>query len=100
MRFLKKTNVSDPTIQIRILKALDDNRPFGLFRNFYMVKILKNLKRPNVITSVDIWSFLGENFDAERYSEETDRAVFALACDFDHVYRGTQAFPYGGAPSP
>lgn len=88
MKFSKKTNVGDPTIQIRILKALDDNKPFGLFRNFHMVKILRNLKRPNVITSVDIWNFLGENFDVERYNEEADREIFRMAGDFDQIYHG------------
>lgn len=87
MRFTKKINIGDPAIQIRILKALDENKPFGLFKHFYMVRILRNLKRPNVITSVDIWNFLEENFDVSRYNEEADREILKMARDFDCIYK-------------
>lgn len=87
MKFSKKVSVTDPAIKIRILKALDENKPFGLFKNFYMVRILRNLKRPNVITSIDIWNFLGEHFDVDAYDKDADSAVFSAACDFENVYR-------------
>ncbi|KAI5183901.1 hypothetical protein PAEPH01_2964, partial [Pancytospora epiphaga] len=47
----KKINLGDVTIQIRILRALADIKPFGTFRHFYMIKVLRNLKQPNLITA-------------------------------------------------
>lgn len=85
MKYTKKTNINDPSIQIRILKALDDNRPFGIFKHFTMVRILRNLKRPNVITSVDIWHYLNEKYEMEKYDEEANQIYLAGKCSFDEI---------------
>ncbi|KCZ77290.1 hypothetical protein H311_01703 [Anncaliia algerae PRA109] len=85
MKYTKKTNITDPSIQIRILKAMDDNRPFGIFKHFKMVRILKNLKRPNVITSVDIWTYLNEKYQMEKYDSEANKVYLEGGCSFDEV---------------
>ncbi|RVD93324.1 hypothetical protein TUBRATIS_001430 [Tubulinosema ratisbonensis] len=85
MKYTKKTNIGDPSIQIRILKALDDNRPFGIFKHFTMVRILKNLKRPNVITSIDIWTYLTEKYDMEKYNTQANLIYLEGECFFDEI---------------
>lgn len=68
----KKINLSDPTIQIRILKALEDKKPIGVFKNFYMVGVFRKLKQPNVINLKHIWQYLETQFDMKKYDERAD----------------------------
>jgi hypothetical protein len=72
MGVARKTNFSDPQIKIRILKALGEVKPFGISKHFYMVKILRNMKRPNVITAEIIWNFLNDHFPEEKYGKKED----------------------------
>lgn len=82
----KKINLNDVTIQIRILKALADVKPFGVFKNFYMVRILRNLKQPNVITAKHIWEFLGSEYDIKSHDEKSDPAFKNETCFFDQIF--------------
>lgn len=68
----KKINYSDPAIKIRIIKALADVKPFGMYKHFDMIRVLRMMKRPNVITNESIWKFLNENFDEEKYTKAED----------------------------
>lgn len=82
----KKINLADPTIQIRILKALEDVKPFGVFKNFYMIKIIRNLKQPNIIEAKHIWQYLENEFNMKKFDE---RANFGLMNDsktFDQTF--------------
>lgn len=88
MKFSKKINLNDHNIQIRILKALETNKPFGIFKNFYMVRVLRNLKRPNVITSHYIWTYLNLTFDMNRYDKEADAPFYENINGFDDIYVG------------
>lgn len=65
---------SELAMNIRILKALGDVRPFGPCRHFYISMILRKLKRPNVITSEMLWRFLNLYFDAQEKAREPEGA--------------------------
>lgn len=62
MSLVKKVNTTDANIKIRILKALGTYKPYGIFKHFVMVKVLRNLKQPNAISADDIWKFLDERY--------------------------------------
>lgn len=63
----KKISNTDVNITIRILKALAKHKPFGIFRKFIMIQVLKNLKQPNVISADDIWKFLYSRYDRTKF---------------------------------
>ncbi|KAF9761745.1 Chromatin modification-related protein EAF7 [Nosema granulosis] len=65
MSHVKKVNITDVNIKIRILKALATYKPFGMFKHFVMLKVLRNLKQPNAISAGDIWKFLDERYGIE-----------------------------------
>lgn len=77
MALLRKINYADPGIKIRIIKALADEKPFGFLRHFVMVRVIRGMKKPNVISNQNIWRFMGENFPEDKFStEETKRIPF------------------------
>lgn len=82
----RRLNLTDATIQIRIMKALEDTRPFGLFKNFYMIRALRNLKQPNIITAQHIWEFLLTGFEAAQLDATADAPVFSCAGPFENVF--------------
>lgn len=69
MSLVKKVNTTDINIKIRILKALATYKPFGMFKHFVMVKVLRNLKQPNAISAEDIWKFLDERYGLDNLEE-------------------------------
>ena len=81
----KKINLSDSSIQIRILKALGDIKPFGPFRHFFIVQMMRGLKKPNVIGSKHIWEFLEQEFEMHRYDEKATEALGQDIQTFDQV---------------
>ncbi|KAM0675090.1 hypothetical protein GVAV_001430 [Gurleya vavrai] len=52
--------------------ALADVKPFGLYKHFDMIRILRMMKRPNVITSEHIWNFLNEHYEESKYYKENE----------------------------
>lgn len=82
----KKPNLSDPTIQIRILKALEDIKPFGVFKNFYMIKIIRNLKQPNIIESKHIWQYLENEYNTKKYDENANGNILCDTMTFDQIF--------------
>lgn len=83
----KKLNLADPTIQIRILKALEDVKPLGVFKHFHMVKIIRNLKQPNIIESKHIWQYLESEYDLKRYDAEANAALASESKTFDQIFQ-------------
>ena len=69
------------------MKALEDICPFGLFKHFYMIRALRNLKQPNVITSQHIWGFLETGFDLKKYDKEADRKINEGEKCFDEIFQ-------------
>ncbi len=86
MALEKKMNLNDHGIQIRILKALADIKPFGAFKHFYMVRILRNLKQPNIITAKYIWDFLSHEYDISKYDEIADSVFKDGDQYFDNIF--------------
>lgn len=82
----KKLNLADPTIQIRILKALEDVKPFGVFKHFHMVKIIRNLKQPNIIESKHIWQYLESEYDMKKYNADANQAITCEMRTFDQIF--------------
>jgi len=82
----KKINLSDVTIQIRILKALEDIKPFGTFKHFYMVKIIRNLKQPNIIESKHIWQYLESQYNVKKYDEKANASLKEKKCFFNEIF--------------
>lgn len=82
----KKINLGDVAIQIRILRALADIKPFGLFKHFYVLRILRNLKQPNVITAKHIWDFLNSEYDIKYYDAEADKRLVGEPTPFELVF--------------
>jgi hypothetical protein len=82
----KKINLGDVTIEIRILRALVDIKPFGVFWNFYMVKILRNLKQPNLITAANIWEFIDAECAAQRFHEAADAGIEKEVCPYEQTF--------------
>lgn len=81
----KKISNTDINFTIRILKALAQNKPFGIFKHFIMIQVLRNLKQPNVISVDDIWNFLYERYDEKTLIEDskskynlTDKTYYEL----------------------
>ncbi|EJW01776.1 hypothetical protein EDEG_00367 [Edhazardia aedis USNM 41457] len=63
----RKNIVVDNGIRIRIIRALAAIKPMGRYKHFKMIKILRSMKRPNVISNRHIWNFLLENFPETEY---------------------------------
>ena len=82
----KKLNLQDPAIQIRILKALEDVKPFGLFKNFHMIKIIRNLKQPNIIEAKHIWQYLETEYGSKKYDEKLNILSKIEAKTFDQTF--------------
>lgn len=82
----KKLNLGDVTIQIRILKAIADVKPFGVFKHFYMARIIRNLKQPNIITARHIWEFLEAEYNTKLYDERADAVFQGETCTFDKIF--------------
>ena len=82
----KKINLTDVTIQIRILKALEDLKPFGVFKNFYMVKIIRNLKQPNIIEAKHIWQYLDTQYNMKKYDENSNLVFKDKTCSFSKIF--------------
>ncbi|ELA42449.1 uncharacterized protein VICG_00548 [Vittaforma corneae ATCC 50505] len=83
----KKLNLADSTIQIRILKALEDIKPFGVFKHFHMVKVIRNLKQPNIIESKHIWQYLESEYDMKKYDERTNFVLISETKTFDQIFQ-------------
>lgn len=75
MSIQKRQIHNDTMIKIRILKALGDTKPYGTFKHFYMIRISRFLKRPNVISTKDIWEFLKANYDLEQLDNHADEDI-------------------------
>ncbi|EQB61385.1 hypothetical protein NAPIS_ORF01038 [Vairimorpha apis BRL 01] len=60
-------------ITIRVLKALGRHKPFGMFRHFVMILILKKLKQPNVINCDYIWDFLYAKYDRVKIDKDINK---------------------------
>ena len=84
----KKINLADSSIQIRILKALGDIRPFGPFRHFYVVQVMRGLKKPNVIGAKHIWEFLEQEFELQRYNEKANEEFGHDSVAIDQIFEG------------
>ena len=82
----KKLNLQDYLIHIRILKALEDIRPFGPYKNFKMIVILRNLKQPNVLNASNIWKYINDEFDVEKYEKLENDKILSMKCTFDDVF--------------
>ena len=82
----KKLNLADPAIQIRILKALEDVKPFGIFKHFYMIRIIRNLKQPNIIESKHIWQYLEIEYGTKKYDEKTNSILKNESITFDMIF--------------
>lgn len=82
----KKLNLGDTAIQIRILKALEDVKPFGVFKHFHMIKIIRNLKQPNIIESKHIWSYLDTEFGTKKYDEKVNSLFRDRSTTFDKIF--------------
>lgn len=83
----KKLNLADPAIQIRILKALEDIKPFGVFKHFHMVKVIRNLKQPNIIESRHIWQYLEAEYDMKKYDERANFVLINETTTFGQTFR-------------
>jgi hypothetical protein len=83
----KKLNLQDPAIQIRILKALEDIKPFGLFKNFHMIKIIRNLKQPNIIEAKHIWQYLDTEYGPKKYDEKFNVLTKIVPKPFDQTFQ-------------
>ncbi|KAK1350304.1 hypothetical protein CWI37_1980p0010 [Hamiltosporidium tvaerminnensis] len=83
MTLTKRTNYSDAHIKIRIIKALGAIKPVGIHKHFYLVKILRNMKKPNIITADNIWTFLNTTFPVEKFDEEDFDRIFDNKMSFD-----------------
>lgn len=83
----KKLNLADPTIQIRILKALEDIKPFGVFKHFHMVKIIRNLKQPNIIESKHIWQYLEAEYEMKKYNANANSKIVEESMTFDQIFQ-------------
>lgn len=71
---LKKANLSDPQIKIRILKALGNLRPVGTHKSLILLTIIKrHMKKPNIITVETIQDFMVKEFNVP---EEKDQIIF------------------------
>lgn len=81
MALQRKINYSDPGIKIRIIKALADEKPFGYLRHFIMIRIIRGMKKPNVISNLNIWTFINENYEEERYVKREGKRV-----SFDEIF--------------
>lgn len=68
----RKEIFNETLIKIRILRALADIKPYGALKHFYMIKISRNLKRPNIISTEDIWKFMKSKYDLERLDKEAN----------------------------
>lgn len=82
----KKLNLSDPAIQIRILKALEDVKPFGIFKHFYMIRIIRNLKQPNIIEAKHIWQYLDLEYGTKKYDEKANLILKNDSITFDMIF--------------
>lgn len=60
---------SELAMNIRIIKALTENKPCGALRHFSISSILKRLKKPNVITGKMFWRFLSVYYGANEALE-------------------------------
>lgn len=81
MALQRKINYSDPNIKIRIIKALADEKPYGFLRNFSMIKIIRGMKKPNVISNQNIWTFINEYYPEEKYVVEEIKRI-----PFDEIF--------------
>lgn len=84
----QKEIFNETLIKIRILKALGDIKPYGALKHFYMVKVLRNLKRPNVISTGDIWKFLRSKYDLDRFDREADEDLGETRLELADVFGG------------
>lgn len=66
----KKPNLNDPNIKMRILKALSSLRPVGIHKDLILLAILRNMKRPNIITVDVIQEFCNTEFEINDNNDE------------------------------
>lgn len=82
----KKLNLADPGIQIRILKALEDIKPFGPLKHFHMVAIIRTLKQPNAISSTHIWDYLSFEYDMIEFDNQTTDKFLNQSKHFNTIF--------------
>ncbi|KAI4292888.1 hypothetical protein PAPHI01_2162 [Pancytospora philotis] len=71
---------------IAVHEALASLRPFGCFRNFYMVRVLRNLKPAYDFTPAQIWRFLDAMYDMPSYHKQAEQQLPAANCTFDVIF--------------
>lgn len=89
---------SELAVNIRILKALGDVRPFGPCKHFYILLVLKKLKKPNIITPEMLWRFLSLYFDLEEKNKEFLRSLALNTEPFSLSELGIDPLPSGPSP--
>ncbi|KAI5170551.1 hypothetical protein NEFER03_0010 [Nematocida sp. LUAm3] len=67
---------SELAMNIRIIKALAENKPCGPLRHFAISSILKRLKKPNVITGKMFWRFLSVYYGANEPLEVPETSSY------------------------
>ncbi|ELA47573.1 hypothetical protein VCUG_00896 [Vavraia culicis subsp. floridensis] len=82
----KRANASEPHIKIRILKALGHVTPIGIHKHLLMLKILRNMKKPNIITPENIWDFINDSFHAYKYDKEDYKRFIKQGRGYEHTY--------------
>lgn len=82
----KKINVTEPQIKIRILKALSHLTPVGVNKHVYMIKVLRNMKKPNIITPENIWNFINDSFHAYKYDKEDFKQLLKQGKGYEETY--------------
>lgn len=82
----RKEIFNETLIKIRILKALGETKPYGALKHFYMIKISRSLKRPNIISTEDIWKFLESQYNMQSLDEEADRDLSGIRFEPGDVF--------------
>ncbi len=81
----KKVNLNDSAIQIRILKALEDVKPFGPYKHFYLVRVLNNLKSPNILTGDIFWKYLKDELNLVEEDNLENKKFESESMTFDEI---------------
>ncbi|KRH95243.1 putative CT20 protein [Pseudoloma neurophilia] len=71
MASVKKPNLGDPQIKMRIIKALNTLRPVGTHKELILLAVLKKyMKKPNIITVETIKDFIAKEFTVPEEKDE------------------------------
>lgn len=79
---IKKANLSDPQIKMRILKALSTLRPIGTHKELVLLTILKKfMKKPNIITVETIKEFIAKEFTVPEEDDKIEFENWEVVCE-------------------